>query len=83
MKSKQLEITVQVYLIQDNGKDLRKCPWHEIVGQSTDNAIRPQSIQSLVVKSYRHGLGLLWASLNQTKQEKKILKIKDFMKDFS
>ena len=30
----------------------------------------PQSLQSLVLKSYQYGLGLLWASLNQTKQKK-------------
>ena len=44
-----------------------------------------QSIQSLVLELYRHGLGLLWASLNQTKQKKYLkncFKIKDFMKVF-
>ena len=43
---------------------------------------KSQSIQSLGLESYRTGLGLLWASLNQPKQKKNILKIKDFMKVF-
>ena len=36
------------------------------------NGFKAQSIQSLVLESYRTGLGLLWASLNQPKQKKYI-----------
>ena len=52
---------------------------------SCEGQFSSQSIQSLVLELYRHGLGLLWASLNQTKQKKYLkncFRIKDFMKVF-